>query len=168
LVARIGSALTKDSRSLTTGQPRTPSPPNIFSPPSCNYYWFSEDRRGTASGEIEHLAPALTVAWALLNWAAIRSNVENKIGGKMKTGSSMWIAAVGLTAITVIGCAGGPMTTREKGVGIGALGGAAAGGLIGTAFGRPGTGAAIGAGVGLGAGALIGDYMQGQERDEYR
>jgi uncharacterized membrane protein len=69
---------------------------------------------------------------------------------------------------SVAGCAGGPLTTREKGVGIGALGGAAAGGLIGTAFGRPGTGAAIGAGVGLGAGALIGDYMQGQEQDDYR
>jgi uncharacterized membrane protein len=70
--------------------------------------------------------------------------------------------------MSVAGCAGGPLTTREKGVGIGALGGAAAGGLIGTAFGRPGTGAAIGAGVGLGAGALIGDYMQGQEQDDYR
>ena len=80
----------------------------------------------------------------------------------------MWIAAITLTAMSVAGCAGGPLTTREKGVGIGALGGAAAGGLIGTAFGRPGTGAAIGAGVGLGAGALIGDYMQGQEQDDYQ
>ena len=86
----------------------------------------------------------------------------------MKTRSSMWIAAITLPAMSVAGCAGGPLTTREKGVGIGALGGAAAGGLIGTAFGRPGTGAAIGAGVGLGAGALIGDYMQGQEQDDYQ
>lgn len=66
-----------------------------------------------------------------------------------------------------VGCAGGPMTTREKGAGIGALGGAAAGGLIGTAFGRPGMGAAIGAGTGLAGGALIGDYMQGQEQNQY-
>lgn len=86
----------------------------------------------------------------------------------MKTRISVRMAAIGFVAMTMIGCAGGQLTTREKGVGIGALGGAAAGGLIGTAFGRPGTGAAIGAGVGLGAGALIGDYMQGQEQDDYR
>ena len=77
------------------------------------------------------------------------------------------ITALGIAAASIIGCSGGPMTTREKGAGIGALGGAAAGGLIGTAFGRPGTGAAIGAGVGLGAGALVGDYMQGRENAQY-
>ena len=43
------------------------------------------------------------------------------------------------------GCAGGSLTTREKGAGIGALGGAAAGGLIGAAVGHPAAGAAIGA-----------------------
>lgn len=86
----------------------------------------------------------------------------------MKTRSLMWIAALGLTATMSVGCAGGPMTTREKGAGVGALGGAAAGGLIGTAFGRPGMGAAIGAGTGLAAGALVGDYMQGQEQTQYQ
>jgi phage tail tape-measure protein len=90
------------------------------------------------------------------------------MGGKMKKRSSIWMAAIGLTAMTAVGCAGGPMTTREKGAGIGAVGGAAAGGLIGTAFGRPGMGAAIGAGTGLAAGALIGDYMQGQEESQYQ
>ena len=37
-----------------------------------------------------------------------------------------------LVAVTLFGagCAGGPLSTREKGAGIGALGGAAAGGLI--------------------------------------
>jgi hypothetical protein len=89
------------------------------------------------------------------------------MGGKMKTKISMRIATVGFVAMTLIGCAGGPMTTREKGAGLGTLGGAATGALIGTAFGRPGTGAAIGAGVGLGAGALVGDYMQGQEQKQY-
>ncbi|HEY7219073.1 MAG TPA: glycine zipper domain-containing protein [Candidatus Binatia bacterium] len=70
--------------------------------------------------------------------------------------------------LTFAGCAGGPLTTREKGAGIGALGGAAAGGLIGSAVGHPGAGAAIGGGLGLGAGALIGDQMQGREyRDRY-
>ena len=70
--------------------------------------------------------------------------------------------------LTAAGCAGGPLTTREKGAGIGALGGAAAGGLIGSAVGRPGAGAAIGGGLGLGAGALIGDQLQGQENTNYQ
>lgn len=65
--------------------------------------------------------------------------------------------------LMVAGCAGGPLTTREKGAGIGAVGGAVAGGLIGAAVGHPGAGAAIGGGLGLGAGALIGDQMQGQQ-----
>jgi len=73
-----------------------------------------------------------------------------------------------LAGLLLVGCAGGPLTTREKGAGIGALGGAAAGGLIGAAVGRPGTGAAIGGGLGLGAGALIGDQLQGQENENYR
>jgi outer membrane protein with glycine zipper len=79
-----------------------------------------------------------------------------------------WIFAAGLTAITVAGCAGGPLTTREKGAGIGALGGAAVGGLVGNATGHPGAGAAIGGAAGLGAGALIGDYMQGREDNDYQ
>jgi hypothetical protein len=65
--------------------------------------------------------------------------------------SSRWVIAVGFAALTAVGCAGGPLTAREKGAGIGAVGGAAAGGLIGAAAGRPGLGAAIGGGVGLGA-----------------
>jgi len=68
-----------------------------------------------------------------------------------------------LVAAVLSGCAGGDLTTREKGAGIGALGGAAAGGLIGAAVGRPGVGAAVGGVLGLGTGALIGDQLQGQE-----
>jgi len=82
--------------------------------------------------------------------------------------SSIGIKALGLAVIMMAGCAGGPMSTREQGAGIGALGGAAAGGAIGSAFGRPGRGAAIGAGTGLIGGALIGDYMQGQEQYQYK
>jgi outer membrane lipoprotein SlyB len=61
-----------------------------------------------------------------------------------------------------VGCST-PLTTREKGAGIGALGGAAAGGIIGSTVGRAGAGAAIGGLLGLGAGALICDQLQGQE-----
>jgi phage tail tape-measure protein len=71
-------------------------------------------------------------------------------------------------ALFITGCAGGALTTREKGAGIGALGGAAAGGLIGAAVGRPGVGAAIGGGLGLGAGALVGDQLQGHENTNYQ
>ena len=70
--------------------------------------------------------------------------------------------------VLMAGCAGGPLSTREKGAGIGALGGAAAGGLIGSAVGHPAAGAAIGGGLGLGAGALIGDQLQGQENQNNR
>ena len=73
-----------------------------------------------------------------------------------------------VTALTGTGCAGGPLTTREKGAGVGALGGAAVGGIIGSAVGHPAAGAAIGGGLGLGAGALIGDQLQGQEYQNYR
>jgi phage tail tape-measure protein len=72
------------------------------------------------------------------------------------------------SALFAAGCAGGPLTTREKGAGIGALGGAAAGGIIGAAVGHPGAGAAIGGGLGLGAGALVGDQLQGQQNTNYR
>jgi phage tail tape-measure protein len=73
------------------------------------------------------------------------------------------IAATALTSVLMAGCAGGALTTREKGAGIGALGGAAAGGSIGSAVHHPGAGAAIGGLFGLGAGALIGDQLQGRE-----
>ena len=73
------------------------------------------------------------------------------------------IASLGFLFVLTSGCAGGSLTTREKGAGIGALGGAAAGGAIGAAVGHPGIGAAVGGTLGLGAGALIGDQLQGQE-----
>lgn len=76
--------------------------------------------------------------------------------------STLLVAAI----LFVAGCAGGELTTREKGAGIGALGGAAAGGLVGAAVGRPGVGAAVGGALGLGAGALIGDQLQGQENKQ--
>jgi outer membrane protein OmpA-like peptidoglycan-associated protein len=77
------------------------------------------------------------------------------------------IALAFFTTLTLFGCST-PLTTREKGAGIGTLGGAAAGGIIGAATGHPAAGAAIGGLLGLGTGALVGDQLQGQEqkRDE--
>jgi hypothetical protein len=77
------------------------------------------------------------------------------------------IAGTVLIGTVIAGCAGGPITTREKGAGIGALGGAAVGGLIGSAVRHPALGAAIGGGLGLGAGALIGDQLQGRENQAW-
>ena len=79
----------------------------------------------------------------------------------MNTSLASLLAVLILTSS--IGCAGGSLTTREKGAGIGALGGAAAGGLIGAATGHAGAGAAIGGVLGLGTGALVGDQLQGQD-----
>src|SRR6266404_4527498 len=82
-------------------------------------------------------------------------------GGTMKRTLTMVTVVFTLTGIA--GCAGGDLSTREKGAGIGALGGAAAGGIIGAAVGHPGAGAAIGGALGLGSGALVGDQLQGQQ-----
>jgi hypothetical protein len=72
----------------------------------------------------------------------------------MKAIGNSFAGVLLLTLATLVsGCAGGELTSREKGAGIGALGGAAAGGLIGAATGHAGAGAAIGGVLGLGAGA---------------
>ena len=91
------------------------------------------------------------------------------MGNRALVGNVFPKAAIGLglAATLLAGCAGGNLTTREKGAGIGALGGAAVGGLMGSAVRHPAAGAAIGAGLGLGAGALIGDQIQGRENQAY-
>jgi outer membrane lipoprotein SlyB len=89
----------------------------------------------------------------------------NMLGNNIIKGTAITVLGA---ALTLVGCAGGPLTTREKGAGVGALGGAAAGGIIGAAVGRPGTGAAIGGALGLGAGALVGDQLQGHEHTNYQ
>jgi Glycine zipper len=96
---------------------------------------------------------------------AVKEGAEMNATGKFANIAPILLLAGALMAL---GCAGGPLTTREKGAGIGALGGAAAGGLIGSAVGHPGAGAAIGGGLGLGAGALVGDQLQGQENQNTR
>src|SRR5262249_60690594 len=59
-----------------------------------------------------------------------------------------------------LGCS--DLTTTQKGAGIGALGGAAAGGLIGSAVHHPVAGALVGGALGAGRGALFGKQLQGQ------
>ena len=79
----------------------------------------------------------------------------------MKT--ELFVLAAVLLLTGMIGCSE-PLSTREAGAAIGAVGGAAAGGIIGSAVGHPGAGAAIGGALGLGAGALIGDQIQALQK----
>lgn len=65
--------------------------------------------------------------------------------------------------LTSAGCSGGPLTTREKGAGLGAILGAGSGAIIGSTVGHAAAGAAIGGPVGLLVGALIGDQLMGQD-----
>ena len=69
---------------------------------------------------------------------------------------------LGTLVLTAVGCAGGPLTTREKGALFGGVGGAGIGALAGG-----GKGAAIGGAAGALGGALVGDQMQRRERYDY-
>lgn len=77
------------------------------------------------------------------------------------------VITVGMVSLTfaLLGCSE-PLTTRETGAVIGTVGGAAAGGIIGSAVGHPGAGAAVGGALGLGTGALIGDRLQSVEKKQ--
>jgi hypothetical protein len=70
--------------------------------------------------------------------------------------------------VAVAGCAGQPLSTREKGTLIGGVGGAGAGALIGSMVGHPGAGAAIGGIGGAAAGYGIGNNMQNEQNERYR
>jgi phage tail tape-measure protein len=70
-------------------------------------------------------------------------------------------AGLVLAAVFLIGgCSGQPLSTREKGTGVGALLGAGTGAIVGAAVGHPGAGAAIGGGLGAGTGFLVGNELQ--------
>ncbi len=74
-----------------------------------------------------------------------------------------------LMMLAVLGCAGEPLSTREKGTLLGGVAGAGAGALIGSAVGHPGAGAAIGGVGGAAAGYGIGNHMQNeQDQRAYR
>lgn len=77
------------------------------------------------------------------------------------------VIAIGIVSLTLalLGCSE-PLTTREAGAVIGTVGGAAAGGIVGSAVGHPGAGAAVGGVLGLGTGALIGDRLQAVEKKQ--
>jgi uncharacterized protein YcfJ len=70
-----------------------------------------------------------------------------------------------LAALSMASCAGGP--NAQRGTVIGGLGGAAAGGIIGSQSGRGLEGAAIGAGLGAVAGNAIGDSKDRENDRRY-
>ena len=85
-------------------------------------------------------------------------------------GESMRHKVTALVALPLVmaflGCSS--LNTTQKGAAIGGLGGAAAGGLVGSAVHHPVAGALIGGALGAGGGALIGNQLQGQEEVQYQ
>ena len=77
------------------------------------------------------------------------------------------LAIGGALLISIAGCSGEPLTTREKGTLIGGGAGAAGGALIGAAVGAPGAGAAIGGVGGAAAGYMIGNHEQNEQDRRY-
>src|SRR5579859_5757839 len=76
----------------------------------------------------------------------------------------MRILGLALAAIFLVaGCSGEPLSTREKGTGVGAVLGAGTGAIIGAAVGHPAAGALIGGGLGGVGGYAVGNEMQNQK-----
>jgi phage tail tape-measure protein len=83
--------------------------------------------------------------------------------------SKFQIIAAALAALPFVwGCSGQPLTTREKGTGVGAVLGAGTGAIIGAAVGHPAAGAAIGGGLGAAGGFAVGNHLQNQEYENAR
>lgn len=68
-----------------------------------------------------------------------------------------------LAALALAGCYGAPLSTREESTLLGGASGVGAGALLGSAYGAPGTGAAIGGAAGAGLGYLIGNHLQNEQ-----
>ena len=73
------------------------------------------------------------------------------------------LAAILGAVMLLAGCAGAPLTTREKGTLLGGAVGAGGGAIVGSAIGAPGAGAAIGGVLGAGTGYVIGNHMQNEQ-----
>lgn len=71
--------------------------------------------------------------------------------------------AVVLSLGAMLGCLE-PVTSREKGAGVGAVEGSFVGAGIGSVSGYIGTGALVGAGLGVATGLMVGDHFQALER----
>ncbi len=83
----------------------------------------------------------------------------------MKKLSTLAISA--FAAFGLSNCAEPTGPNTQRGAAVGALGGAALGGIIGNQSGRALEGAAIGAAAGGGAGALYGNQQDAEQRRRY-
>ncbi|HYL58314.1 MAG TPA: glycine zipper domain-containing protein [Candidatus Acidoferrales bacterium] len=81
-----------------------------------------------------------------------------QIFGSLAIAIVLWAVVMTLT-----GCSGTPLSTREKGTLAGGAIGAGTGAIVGSAVGAPGAGAAIGGALGAGTGLLVGNELQNQE-----
>jgi hypothetical protein len=92
---------------------------------------------------------------------------SGKLASNQRNGRKLWQYCAGTLALigtlSLAGCYGPPLSTREKGTLIGGAVGAGGGALIGSSVGSPGAGAVIGGLVGAGSGYLIGNQMQNRE-----
>ena len=77
------------------------------------------------------------------------------------------LAFASIALVSVIGCSGEPLSTREKGTLIGGGAGAVGGAIVGSAVGAPGAGAAIGGIGGAATGFAIGNHMQNEQDRRY-
>jgi osmotically inducible lipoprotein OsmB len=81
-----------------------------------------------------------------------------QIFGSLAIAIVLWAVVMTLT-----GCSGTPLSTREKGTLAGGAIGAGTGAIVGAAVGAPGAGAAIGGALGAGTGLLVGNELQNEE-----
>jgi osmotically inducible lipoprotein OsmB len=93
--------------------------------------------------------------------ACVKPDSARPQAGKVRRSCAGVLAL--LAALSLAGCYGMPLSTREKGTLIGGAVGAGGGALVGSAVGSPGAGAAIGGLGGAGVGYLIGNQMQNRE-----
>lgn len=93
----------------------------------------------------------------------IRAHILPRTDWKVMACSLAIATALWVAAVTLAGCSGTPLSTREKGTIAGGAIGAGTGAIIGSAVGAPGAGAAIGGTLGAGTGFVVGNALQNTE-----
>lgn len=95
------------------------------------------------------------------------TSASEKESSTQSKGRKFWRYCAGtltlVATLSLAGCYGMPLSTREKGTLIGGAVGAGGGALVGSAVGSPAAGAVIGGLGGAGAGYLIGNQMQNRQ-----
>jgi hypothetical protein len=122
------------------------------------------DGLSSATAENIRLSGALLFWHGQCSVVRVESKREHTDMTMKKFGTLMIGSAL---IVSVAGCSGAPLTTREKGTLIGGGAGAVGGTLVGAAVGHPGAGAAIGGLGGAAAGYAIGNHEQNEQYRRY-